>query len=373
MRGKENKGITLIALVITIIVLLILAAVVIVTLTGENGILTKTNQAKKETTDATAEEKVKIAVLGSYGKDGKINYEELQNNLNEVEGIDKQTIPSSITAESFPLTIRVDGIQVEITAEGEVSLAFNAEEWDKTATPEDCFYWGSDTKEQDGYDVIIGYTSKIENYTKLRYPSRCKKIEFRFSNNYGDGVSSATSRTFTNNIEKVEIPNTVVSIGSAAFGGVPSFQKLKEIIIPDSVTSIGNSAFGGCSNLSSITIPNSVTSIEGNAFSGTAWYNSQPDGLIYAGKVAYKYKGTMSENTSIEIKEGTKGIAGEAFAGCTGLNSITIPDSVTSIGRLAFENWTPNQTINIKGYPSAPAGWDSEWNLNCLATINWNQ
>lgn len=43
---KEAKGITLIALVITIIVLLILAGVTIATLTGENGILTNSKQAK---------------------------------------------------------------------------------------------------------------------------------------------------------------------------------------------------------------------------------------------------------------------------------------------------------------------------------------
>ena len=46
-RKKQAKGITLIALVITIIVLLILAGVTIATLTGENGILTKAQNAKK--------------------------------------------------------------------------------------------------------------------------------------------------------------------------------------------------------------------------------------------------------------------------------------------------------------------------------------
>ena len=51
--GKNaNKGITLIALVITIIVLLILAAVSIATLTGENGILTQAENSKTKTTEA---------------------------------------------------------------------------------------------------------------------------------------------------------------------------------------------------------------------------------------------------------------------------------------------------------------------------------
>ena len=60
---KENKGITLIALVITIIVLLILAGVSIATLTGEHGILTQANNAKQRTEDAEADERNKINVL----------------------------------------------------------------------------------------------------------------------------------------------------------------------------------------------------------------------------------------------------------------------------------------------------------------------
>ena len=52
--SKNNRGITLIALVITIIVLLILAEVTIATLTGDNGILTKATEAKQKTMEATA-------------------------------------------------------------------------------------------------------------------------------------------------------------------------------------------------------------------------------------------------------------------------------------------------------------------------------
>ena len=57
---KQMKGITLIALVITIIVLLILAGVSIATLTGENGILTQANNAKGQTKEAEAEEIFKL-------------------------------------------------------------------------------------------------------------------------------------------------------------------------------------------------------------------------------------------------------------------------------------------------------------------------
>ena len=59
---KNQKGITLIALVITIIVLLILAGVSIAMLTGNNGILTQANTSKSETAKAEAIEKINLAL-----------------------------------------------------------------------------------------------------------------------------------------------------------------------------------------------------------------------------------------------------------------------------------------------------------------------
>ena len=85
-----------------------------------------------------------------------------------------------------------------------------------------------------------------------------------------------------------------------------------------------------------MTIPTSVTEIGYSAFGGTPWYNNQPDGVVYIGKVAYEFKGEMASGTAINIKEGTVSISGYAFYGCTGLTSITIPNSVTSIGEFAF-------------------------------------
>ena len=75
---KENKGITLIALVITIIVLLILAGVTIATLTGDNGILTKANEAKTITNEKDEEEQIEIGYTEYLMADQtgeKVNFE----------------------------------------------------------------------------------------------------------------------------------------------------------------------------------------------------------------------------------------------------------------------------------------------------------
>jgi hypothetical protein len=145
-------------------------------------------------------------------------------------------------------------------------------------------------------------------------------------------------------LTSVNIPNSVTSIGGrGAFYGCTS---LASVTIGNSA-SIGAEAFAGCTRLTSITIPDSVTSIGSEAFKGTAWLNNQPDGLVYAGKVALIYKGTMPANTSINLSGGTKGIANVAFSSCANLAGITIPNSVTTIGIMAFSGCTSLASVTI--------------------------
>ena len=179
----------------------------------------------------------------------------------------------------------------------------------------------------------IGYSAfrDCSNLTSITIPASVTSIE----NVAFHSCSSLSSIT---------IPEGVTSIGNYAFYDC---SWLTSITIPDGVTSIGNYAFGGCSNLTSITIPEGVTSIGGWAFGGTAWYNNLPDGVVYIGKVLYKYKGTMPANTSIEVREGTVSISGAAFSGCSSLTAITIPEGVTSIGEYAFVDCSSLTAVHI--------------------------
>ena len=162
----------------------------------------------------------------------------------------------------------------------------------------------------------------------------------------GNGVKSIGDRAFfrCTSLATLIIGDGVTSIGDYAFSNCSS---IANITIGYSVTHIGQRAFYGCSKLTGIEIPNSVTNIGIDAFGGTSWFKNQTNGTVYAGKVLYTYNGTMPENTSITIKEGTLGIGEYAFYACSGLVSIKIPNSVTNIGKYAFQGCTNLSTIEI--------------------------
>ena len=119
---KNSKGITLIALVITIIVLLILAGVTIATLTGDNGILNQAGKAKDKTTEAESIERVQVEVAGSYGIDGTIDKEQLNKNLKNINGLiyNKKALSDSNKIANLPATVTLNGYDIEIDANGGV-------------------------------------------------------------------------------------------------------------------------------------------------------------------------------------------------------------------------------------------------------------
>ena len=151
----------------------------------------------------------------------------------------------------------------------------------------------------------------------------------------------------------INIGNNVTRIPNYAFCNCIG---LTSISLPNSATSIGSYAFAYCDGLTSVTIPNSVTEIGSYAFNGTAWYNNQADGVIYINNVLYEYKGTMPDNTSINIKEGTVSISPYAFDGCAGLTSATIPNSVTEIGSSAFKGCSGLTNLILEDGEDAVSG-----------------
>ena len=113
-RGNGKNGITLIALVITIIVLLILAGVTIATLTGDNGILTKAQNAKEKNAQKTVEEQINLAVQASKINEGlvidkDILEQELTNNGIEITKSENDELPWTVKKDGYVYTISENG------------------------------------------------------------------------------------------------------------------------------------------------------------------------------------------------------------------------------------------------------------------------
>ena len=145
--------------ILNIIVLLILAGVTIATLTGENGILTKAQEASEDTKRANAEEQVKLAVQASYGEDGKINLDELNKELKKIEGLTYKGNPISDSNKitSLPNTVNVDGYDVTINGNGSVNIGENTV--DGVTIPEGFYYVGGSKEE----GIVISDSAEDEN------------------------------------------------------------------------------------------------------------------------------------------------------------------------------------------------------------------
>ena len=130
---KNTKGITLIALVVTIIILLILAGVSIAMLTGNNGILSQAGRAKDRTREEGAREKIQLEVTGAYNKYGDIDLGKLKTNLDNNVGADTSKINDILIDGAITGKITVDGKDFYVDGNGNV-LDYDGPEG--TDTPE---------------------------------------------------------------------------------------------------------------------------------------------------------------------------------------------------------------------------------------------
>lgn len=143
--NRNNKGITLITLVITIVVLLILAGVSIAMITGDNGILTQAKNAKEKNEETSTEEVVKLEVMSSFDKAGKYDVALAKQRLQQNLGANVEEIQQNNT--------------LKVTYKGEEFLIDQHSNVSKIEIPKDL-----------KIGDVVSYTPKVQEYLwKAKY------------------------------------------------------------------------------------------------------------------------------------------------------------------------------------------------------------
>ena len=186
-------------------------------------------------------------------------------------------------------------------------------------------------------------------------------------------VKTITNEMIRKDITSISIPDSVESIGEAAFYYC---KYLKNINITGSIESIGDFAFSWCKSFKHIDIPHSAKSIGNHAF---YWCESLesiiiPDLVKSIGKYAFANCESLK---SVSISDSVKSIGNGAFAGCKSLKSINIPDYVESIGEAAFFNCEYLEEVVFKGrtldevrsMKYYPWGIEDEWGIEKKSII----
>lgn len=169
-------------------------------------------------------------------------------------------------------------------------------------------------------------------------------IERTYTENHGrNGKTTRTEKEYRTNskLESVAIPQTVRYVRSYAF---KKCDHLTAIAFPDSVLSIGEDVFSGCDELAAIRMPKNILQLCNMGLYSTALYKNEAnwkDGVLYVGT---NLVASRKDIASCKIVEGTRVIAREAFycfpgeKGASTLASVSIPDSVVTVGYEAFKD-----------------------------------
>ncbi|MBR5958271.1 MAG: leucine-rich repeat domain-containing protein [Salinivirgaceae bacterium] len=143
---------------------------------------------------------------------------------------------------------------------------------------------------------------------------------------------------------------------------------LTSVTIPTSINSIGSDAFAGCDNLTSVTINSEAQINDAGIYlkKGQLWYYVLDKSTVsvvsdgnqnYAGDIVIPSKITAGNTFSVI------GIGGYAFAECIDLKSVTIPNTIKTIGENAFRSCIHLTAIYCQA-KSEPFGWNANWNPN---------
>ena len=125
---------------------------------------------------------------------------------------------------------------------------------------------------------------------------------------------------------------------------------VKKLVVEEGIYSISDEAFFGCKNLENISL-DFVVEIRSGALNDTAWFNNQPNGPVYAGKVFYYYKGDIAENTTLKLREDTVSMSDNMASlvftnpNRSNITNIIFPNSLQIISGRALDGygWTKNQ------------------------------
>ena len=186
----------------------------------------------------------------------------------------------------------------------------------------------------------------------------CAKLDISLASNVNLQTIAASAFYGCTGLRSMTIPSGVSVIGSSAFEGCRS---LTTVVI-QGATTISSDCFKNCVELSSLTIPNSVTSMGGSSWTSlsgcTMLLTVGPAGGNYNIKIGwtasipnYSFR-ALTFIQSVVIPDGVTSIGVGAFAGCTGLQTVYIPASVETISQDAFNGCTNLYNLTIAGSPT---------------------
>ena len=239
---RNERGITLIALVVTIVVLLILAGVSISLILDNNGIIQNSKDAKREYGQARENEQADLNKASSW-IDEVANAPEIvePENINDWEYIEEEDGTITITQYIGNETKII--IPNHINGKAVKRLYAGRTENMPSGTRS---FWGSEICASD-----YGYKMLQNTITEIIISQ-------------GIEILDDSAFFYTMALESVEIPDTVTTIGKCAF---LSCGNLKSVTIPGKVRSIGTRAFSNIA-LTEIDIPQSVTTMGAKVFAG---------------------------------------------------------------------------------------------------------